>query len=66
MTGLRVPLYVTAVVISFIGVAALIIFISRSGLVTPEMGALMLVALVGLYVGFGVLVLVFRLVLKLK
>lgn len=66
MSSFRVPLYITGVVCTFVGLAALVIYISRSGVVTPEAGALMLVALVGIYVGFGVLFLVFRLVLKLK
>ena len=66
MSSLRVPLYVAGVVLSFVALAGLVIYLSRSSVLTPEIGALMLVALTGLYVGFGVLVLIFRLVLKLK
>ena len=66
MSSLRVPLYVAGVVLSFVALAGLVIYLSRSSVLTPEIGARMLGALTGLYVGFGILVLIFRLVLKLK
>ena len=38
----------------------------RSGAIKPEVGLLMLVSLVGLYIGFGILIAVYRLVMKLN
>lgn len=50
---------------SFIGLAGTIIFLSVMKIITFEVGKLMLVALVGLYFGFGFLIAVYRLVDKL-
>lgn len=53
------------VAVSFVSFVAIIAILARRQLVTAELATLMLVALFGLYVGFGVLVLVYRLILKL-
>ena len=58
--------YVLAgVAISFVGFVAIIAFVARRQLISTELAGLMLVALFGLYFGFGVLVIVYRLILKL-
>ena len=62
----RTPLYVAAAVFTFVGLAAVIIFLSRSAIISPELAMLMLVAEVGIYLGTLILVLMFRLVLRLK
>jgi hypothetical protein len=54
------------VVLSFAGLGATIIFLSRAKMVSVEMAILMLAALLGLYVGFGVLIVAYRLIGKLK
>ena len=51
---------------SFVAFVALIVYLSRSELVSVEMAKLMLAALLGLYVGFGFLILVYLFTRKLK
>jgi hypothetical protein len=51
---------------SFTLLAIGIIVLAAKGVVTMQLGMLMLVALVGLYVGFGVLIAVWRFVGKLE
>lgn len=55
----------TGVVVSFVVFVALIAVLARRQLIGAEMATLMLVALFGLYVGFGILLIVYRLILKL-
>ena len=50
---------------SFIGLAGAIIFLMEAKVIGFEMAMLMLVALVGIYFGFGILIAVYRLVDKL-
>ena len=50
---------------SFIAFAVTIMLLSDAGVVTFQMALLMLVALFGLYLGFGVLIAVYRVVSKL-
>ncbi len=50
---------------SFIGLAGTIIFLSQAKIIGFEMAMLMLVALLGLYLGVGILIAVYRLVGKL-
>ena len=50
----------------FTCLVAVVFFLVRSGAVKPEVGLLMLISLLGLYVGFGILIAVYRLVLKLE
>ncbi len=51
---------------SFAGLVGTIIFLSEMKIISFEMAKLMLVGLVGLYVGFGVLIAVYRLIAKLE
>jgi len=57
---------VASIATSFIGLAGLIILLSVNKIVSFEMSILMLVALFGLYIGFGILIAVYRLVSKLE
>ena len=50
---------------TFLGSASLIYFLAFRQIITPQQAGLMAVALFGMYVGFGVLILVYRLVNKL-
>ena len=51
---------------SFIGLAGTIIYLSAAQIISLGMAILMLVALVGMYVGFGILIAVYRLISKLE
>ena len=44
----------------------MIIFMSQMRIISFEIAKLMLVALLGMYVGFGILIAVYRLIAKLK
>ncbi|HEY4365773.1 MAG TPA: hypothetical protein VGN07_00945 [Steroidobacteraceae bacterium] len=57
---------VAAVVVSFTGLAVTVIVLLAKHVVTFQMALLMLVALLGLYLGFGVLIAVYRFTDKLK
>ena len=57
---------VASIATSFIGLAGWSILLSVNKIVSFEMSILMLVALFGLYIGFGILIAVYRLVSKLK
>lgn len=50
---------------SFLGIVGVIVYLAASGVVTPQMGLLLGVALFGCYVGFGILIAVYRLINKL-
>jgi hypothetical protein len=52
--------------ISFTGLAGTIIFLSAAKIISLGVAILMLVALVGMYVGFGILIAVYRLISKLE
>jgi hypothetical protein len=54
------------VAVSFIGLAVTVIVLLGKHIVTFQMALLMLVALLGLYLGFGVLIAVYRFTDKLK
>ncbi|HKQ23097.1 MAG TPA: hypothetical protein VJT81_01480 [Burkholderiales bacterium] len=56
---------IAGIAISFIGLAGTIIFLAVTQTITLELAKLMLVALFGLYAGFGFLIVVYRLVEKL-
>ncbi len=56
---------VAGIAASFAALVGVIVFLWMNKMVTPQMATLMLVALFGLYLGFGVLVAVYRLVCKL-
>ena len=55
----------SAVVVSFLGIIALLIYLAQRSILTGSQAGFMVVALFGLYVGFGILIAVYRLVSKL-
>jgi len=57
---------VAGIAASFTGLAGTIIFLSAAKIISLGMAILMLVALVGMYVGFGILIAVYRLISKLE
>ena len=57
---------VAGIVISFTGLAGTIIFLAAAKIISLGVAMLMLVALVGMYVGFGILIAVYRLISKLE
>jgi len=57
---------VAGVVASFIGLVGAIIFLLATRVISFEMALLMLVALLAMYVGFGVLIAVYRFIDKLE
>ena len=54
------------IVASFTGLGSLIILMLVTKIVSVQLGILMLVALVGLHLGFGILLAVYRLLGKLE
>ena len=61
----RPALIAVAIAGSFLGLAAAIIFMSATDVITHTVAKLMLVALAGLYLGFGFLIGVYQLLRKL-
>jgi hypothetical protein len=59
-------LIAAAVSLSFIGIVVLIMALLLEGVITFQLALLMLVALLGLYFGFGVLIFVYRFVSRLE
>ena len=57
---------VAGIAASFTGFVATIIFLSKAKIISFEMAILMLVALLGMYLGFGILIAVYRLIGKLE
>jgi xanthosine utilization system XapX-like protein len=57
---------VAGIVISFTGLAVTIILLWEMKIISFAMAMLMLVALLGMYVGFGILIAVYRLISKLE
>jgi hypothetical protein len=57
---------VAGIAASFTGLVATIIFLSEMKIISFEIAKLMLVALLGMYVGFGILIAVYRFIGKLK
>jgi hypothetical protein len=57
---------VAGIVISFAALAGTIIFLLAAKIVSSGVAMLMLVALLGMYIGFGVLIAVYRLIGKLE
>jgi hypothetical protein len=58
--------FVVGMAASFTGLASAIIFLLVTKTVSAQVGILMLVALVGMHLGFGVLIAVYRLVGRLE
>jgi hypothetical protein len=57
---------VAGIAASFAGLVGTIIFLLEKKIISFEMAILMFVALLALYVGFGILIAVYRLMSKLK
>lgn len=57
---------IAGIAASFIGFVVVIVLLLRVGIVTLEMAKLMLVALFGMYLGFGILIAVYRFISKLE
>ena len=57
---------VAGIAASFIGLVGTIIFLSVMKIISFEMAKLMLAALVAMYVGFGILIAVYRLIRRLE
>lgn len=57
---------VAGIVVSFAGLVGAIIFLSVAKIVSFAVAKLMLVALLGMYIGFGILIAAYRLMGKLK
>jgi hypothetical protein len=57
---------VAGIAASFAGLVGTIIFLSEMKIISFGVAKLMLVALFAMYVGFGVLIAVYRLIAKLK
>jgi hypothetical protein len=60
------PKIVVGIAASFTSLACAIIFLLVSKTVSAQLGILMLVALVGLHLGFGILIAVYRLIARLE
>lgn len=56
---------VAGIVVSFAGLVGAIILLLETNIITFEMAMLMLVALLGMYIGFGILIAVYRLIGRL-
>jgi hypothetical protein len=57
---------VAGIAASFIALVGTIIFLAQAKIITFAVAMLMLVALVAIYLGFGVLIAVYRLIAKLE
>ena len=66
MPNIRTRWVVIGVIALFFGLVGAIVFLRFTNAISGEMTKLMLVALLGLYVGFGILIAVYRLVRKLE
>jgi hypothetical protein len=56
---------VAAIAVSFTGLVGAIILLFETKIITFEMAMLMLVALLAMYIGFGILIAVYRLIGRL-
>ena len=59
-------LAVAGIAASFVGLVGVIIFLLANKIVSFALAMLMLVALFGLYIGFGILIAVYRFISKLE
>ena len=62
----RTLIVVAGIVVSFTGLVGTIILLSETNIISFEVAMLMLVALLGMYIGFGILIAIYRLVGKLE
>lgn len=58
-------LTISLVAVSFLGLVGLVIYLAATDTVTRQMAILLVVALLGGYIGFGILIGVYRLINKL-
>jgi hypothetical protein len=66
MSKNRTPKLVVGIVASFMGLGGVIIFLLATKIVSVQIGILMLVMSVGMHLGFGILIAVYRLIGKLE
>lgn len=66
MTDTKKLKVAAAISLSFIGIVVLIMWLLVKAVITFQMAMLMLVALLGLYFGFGVLIALYRFTGRLK
>ena len=66
MSKNRTPKLVVGMVVSFIGVGGVILFLLATKIVSAQIGILMLVMSVGMHLGFGILIAVYRLIGRLE
>ena len=59
-------LYVVGAMTIFAGLIAGVFVLVRTGVINSAVGLLMLISLLGMYVGFGILIAAYRLILKLE
>jgi len=62
----RTLIAVAGIAASFVGLVGVIIFLLANKIVSFAMAKLMFVALFGLYIGFGILIAVYRFIGKLE
>ena len=62
----RTLIIVAAIVVSFTGLVVTILLLSEAKIISFAVAMLMLVALLGMYIGFGILIAVYRLLGKLE
>ena len=62
----RTLIAVAGIAASFVGLVGVIIFLLANKIVSFALAMLMLVALFGLYIGFGILITIYRFVDKLE
>ncbi len=61
--GLKIA---AGIAVSLLGWGGLILYFARSGVLTPAEAGLMFIAVIGMYVGFGTLIGVYRFINKLE
>ena len=66
MSRNRTPKLAVGIVASFMSFAGVIIFLRATKIVSVEIGILMFVMSVGMHLGFGILLAVYRLIDKLE
>ena len=59
-------LYVVGAMTIFAGLVTGVFVLVRTGVINSAVGLLMLISLLGMYVGFGILIAAYRLILKLE
>ena len=62
----RKNLIIAAVIVLFSCLVGLVIFLARAGIISGPLAILMLIGLVGIYVGLGILIAVHLMVRKLE